>query len=131
MTQQELQSNQKLQNPIFEGHSQKMQECIESCLGCFQQCQETLLYCLSQGGRHSQVEHIQTLQSCSEICETSAKFMMLRSEFHGAVCEVCAKVCAACAVSCEAFSDDETMKTCAAECRRCEESCKAMAEQKH
>lgn len=105
----------------------RMQECIDECHTCEEVCLETVTHCLAQGGKHAEAEHIQTLLACAEICETSARFMLLGSEFHGQVCEVCAEVCTACAASCDSMPDDDTMRRCAEECRRCAESCRQMA----
>jgi hypothetical protein len=38
------------------------------------------------------------------------------------------KACDRCATACEAFPNDEHMKSCAEECRECEKACKAMTE---
>ena len=105
----------------------RMQECIDRCQTCQETCLETVQHCLQKGGKHAEATHISTLLACAEICDTSARFMLLGSEFDGRVCGVCAEVCEACAVSCERMADDETMQACADECRRCAESCQQMA----
>lgn len=105
----------------------RMQECIDRCQTCLETCLETVQHCLKRGGKHAEAAHISTLLACAEICDTSARFMLLGSDVHGRVCEVCAEVCEACAVSCERTGDDETMQACADECRRCAESCQQMA----
>ena len=104
-----------------------MQECIDRCQSCQEICLATVTHCLQKGGKHAAPEHLQLLLACTEICDTSARFMLLDSEFHGRTCEVCAEVCVACAESCEAMKDDEVMQECADICRRCAESCRQMA----
>ena len=107
--------------------SQDMQQCINECLNCHSVCLATVRYCLEQGGKHAEAQHIQTLLDCAEICQTSANFMLRGSELHGRTCAVCAEVCARCAESCEQVGDDEQMRACAEACRRCAESCRQMA----
>ena len=104
-----------------------MQECIDRCQSCQEICLSAVTHCLEQGAEHASPEHIQMLLACAEICDTSARFMLLDSEFHGRTCEVCAEVCAACATACGAFKDDDVMLQCADMCRRCAESCRQMA----
>lgn len=106
--------------------SPAIQECIHSCLRCFQSCEQTIFHCLSMGGKHAEAKHIQLMQACAEICQTSAKFMMLQSEYHMETCRVCATVCKACAVSCEQIGGD-MMLECARICRECAESCEKMS----
>lgn len=104
----------------------QMQECIDRCQGCQEVCLESIGHCLDLGGTHAAPEHIRLLMACAEICDTSARFMLLGSPHHARTCEVCAEVCEACAEDCERF-DDDTMRRCADACRRCAESCRQMA----
>ena len=104
-----------------------MQECIDRCQSCEEICLESVQHCLKQGGKHADADHIGMLLACAEICSTSTRFMLLGSEHHTSICDVCAEVCEACAKDCEVFSDDEMMQLCADACRRCAESCREMA----
>jgi hypothetical protein len=79
------------------------------------------------GGEHAAADHIRRLIACAEICDTSARFMLLGSDHHARTCGVCAEVCAACAADCDRLSDDEMMQRCADVCRRCAESCRQTA----
>ena len=105
----------------------ELQECIDRCQSCQEACLETITHCLRQGGKHAEAEHIAMLMACAEICDTAARFMLLGSQHHARVCEVCAEICTACARDCERFGDDDTMQRCAEACRRCAESCRQMA----
>jgi hypothetical protein len=106
----------------------EMQECTQDCLNCYSVCIETMQHCLAMGGRHAAAEHIRLMQACAAICQTSAEFMLMGSEFHGRTCGVCAEVCAACEQDCAGMAQgDETMQRCADMCRRCAESCRRMA----
>ena len=105
----------------------RLQECIDRCQSCQEACLETVSYCLEQGGKHAEAAHVRTLIACGEICDTSARFMLLGSEHHARTCEVCAEVCETCAKHCDRFERDEIMQRCADTCRRCAESCRQMA----
>ena len=107
--------------------SEEMQQCIQDCLNCSSICQETLTYCLQQGGRHAEASHIRLLVDCAEIGQTSANFLLRMSDLHSGVCGVCADVCERCATDCEQFRDDAQMMACADACRRCAQSCRTMA----
>ena len=107
--------------------SDEVKRCIENCRECHKVCQETLSYCLDEGGKHAESSHLTTLLACAEICGTSANFMTWGVDLHPQVCGVCAEMCERCADSCAAFKDDETMRRCADVCRRCSQSCASMA----
>ena len=104
-----------------------MQSCIDSCSSCHDVCLETVRHCLTKSGKHADAAHITLLLDCSQICETSADFMIRQSAHHASTCRACADLCRACAASCDAMGDDEMMRRCAEECRRCAESCAKMA----
>jgi hypothetical protein len=104
----------------------RMQECIDRCQSCQEVCLATATHCLGLGGKHAAAEHIRMLLACAEICDTSARFMLLASLHHPRTCDVCAEVCQACAADCDRF-DDDMMRQCADTCRRCAESCRQMA----
>lgn len=105
----------------------RLQECIDRCHSCEEICLEPANHCLTMGGKHAEADHIRMLLACAEICDTSARFMLIGSKHHMRTCEVCAEVCEACAKDCERFGDDETTQRCAEICRRCAESCRQMA----
>jgi hypothetical protein len=107
--------------------SDRMQECIDRCQSCQESCLESVGHCLQLGGEHAAPDHIRLLIACAEICDTSARFMLLGSTHHVRTCEVCADVCDDCAKDCARFTDDEMMQRCADVCRRCAESCRQMA----
>jgi hypothetical protein len=104
-----------------------VQRCITDCLECYRTCRETVAYCLTKGGRHADASHIALLNDCADICETSAEFMMRRSDLHARACQLCAEACTRCAQDCEGFGDDAQMRRCAEVCRRCAESCRQMS----
>lgn len=105
----------------------EMDQCIVNCMTCYRACAETKVYCVQKGGKHAAPEHLSLLGDCARICETSADFMIRRSERHGLTCGVCATICEACAADCEQMGEDEQMRQCAEVCRRCAQSCHAMA----
>jgi hypothetical protein len=108
-----------------------MQAAIEQCEKCHDLCVRTLMYCIAQGGRHAEKNHIRTLLDCIDLCAVCASVMLRDSPAHRHMCEICAEVCDACVESCEQFAGDAAMIDCARECRRCAESCRAMARGLH
>lgn len=109
--------------------SPSMKESLEACLACYQSCTQLITHCLQKGGKHAGLKHIRLLQDCAQICQLSADFMIRDSDFKNASCDMCAKICNECAVSCEAFGDDEMMRACAEVCRKCAKSCLEMTQQ--
>lgn len=107
--------------------SNAMRQCIQDCLDCYRSCYETVPYCSSMGGAHAEADHLRRLADCSDLCRTTAQFMMRGSDWHGKVCAVCAEICERCAEDCERFGDDTQMRACADACRRCAQSCREMA----
>jgi hypothetical protein len=84
-------------------------------------------YCLRQGGRHAEANHIRLMLDCVEICQTSADFMIRASDLHKHTCAACAAVCDRCAQDCASFTDSAEMQRCADMCKRCADSCRQMA----
>ena len=39
-------------------YSEPMLACIQNCQDCHRACLQTLTYCMSQGGRHADAEHL-------------------------------------------------------------------------
>ena len=108
-------------------YSEQMLVCIQNCQDCHRACLQTLTYCMSQGGRHANAEHLRLLMDCADICGVSAAFMLRASDLHGHTCAACATVCRACAEDCADMGDDSRMGALADTCRHCAESCEAMA----
>ena len=57
-------------------YSEPMLVCIQNCQDCHRACLQTLTYCMKQGGRHAEPEHLRLLMDCADICLTSAAFMI-------------------------------------------------------
>lgn len=106
--------------------SEAKRRCVKECQDCHSICQETATYCLQQGGRHADAEHITLLLDCAASCQNSADFMLRGSQLDARACAFCAEVCNRCATDCENFSDDAKMKACAEACRRCADTCRQM-----
>lgn len=104
----------------------RMQECIQLCWECRNECQELLFnHCIEVGGKHADAQHVRLMMDCIQACQTAADFMVRHSQFHTSECAACADVCEACAESCERIGSEE-MKRCAEICRRCAASCREM-----
>lgn len=106
-----------------------MRNCIELCRRCEAICIEAADQCLRRGGRYAEPAFVNLILACAEICRASARYMLLRSEFHAQLCELCADVCEACADDGESKGADPVIERCVEACRRCAESCREMAGQ--
>lgn len=116
-----------MNHPTSQRRSADMNSCIRACSTCHDVCVETIAYCLGQGGAHSEPAHIALLQTCADICRTSADAMLRGADVHVHTCRACAAVCAACADDCASMGDDEQMRQCAETCRSCAAECAKMA----
>ncbi|HLJ55862.1 MAG TPA: four-helix bundle copper-binding protein [Chthonomonadaceae bacterium] len=105
-----------------------MERCISLCQQCHVVCETAVQHCLTQGGRHAQPDHVRLLRDCSEICQTSANFMLRGSPLHVKTCAACSAICGACARECEQWSGDVEMQRCAEACAACSAECAKMAQ---
>lgn len=104
---------------------QQIQRCIQDCLTSYGIClQMSMNACLDQGGQHVEPEHFRLMAACSDICRTTANFLLGSSPHFRLVCAACAEVCEACALSCALRPG---LEECANACERCAESCREMA----
>jgi hypothetical protein len=106
--------------------SEEVRECIQDCLDCYRTCNQTLIRCLSMGGKHAELDHLNLIMDCARICNTNSDFMLRNSMYYPQTCGLTADICDECGDVCDRFEDD-FMKECASVCRRCAESCREMA----
>ncbi len=107
--------------------TQEMKTCADDCTECRRVCEQTLAYCLEQGGDHAKPSHVQLLRDCIAMCEVCASACDRGSENCATICKSCAEICKACADDCASFSGDDQMQACAEACRKCAKSCEAVA----
>lgn len=109
-------------------HTHAMERAIENCTNCHRICLETAARHF-QGERQPQLSEalVRLLLDCSDICRTSADFMIRGSDQHQHTCRACAAICAHCADECDKQGDDPYLAACAEICRRSAESCAEMA----
>lgn len=103
------------------------ESCADTCNDCRRVCEQTLNYCIEQGGALADATHLTLLRDCIEVCAACANTCDRASPNCGTMCETCADVCMKCAESCEGFADDEQLRKCADACRACVETCQDMA----
>lgn len=106
--------------------SKEMQECVEACLACHSMCEETMSYCLQQGGRMD-AQIMRALMDCTEMTRLCADMIMRRSPMTTDMCAMCARACEMCAEACKAMPDDAQLTKCAEMCRRCAQTCRSMS----
>jgi len=101
-------------------------DCIGATTRCANECQESIDYCLRQGGKHVQPHHMKSMVDCAEVCRICDDYLLRRSEHMREICEICADVCETCAESCSGMTGDKKMEECADVCNRCAEACRNM-----
>jgi len=104
-----------------------MQQCIQECLTCHSVCLATVQYSMQMDPQRGAAQYMPMLLDCSEICQTSANFMLRGSTLHTRTCGICAEICTRCAEVCEHMGNDSQMTLCAKECRHCADACRQMA----
>lgn len=107
--------------------TKEMKECADACTETRRVVEQTLAYCLQQGGDHVKPAHVQRMRDCIDMCETCAGTCDRGSENCASICKACADVCTACADDCADFQGDSTMQECADACRNCAKACNAVA----
>mmetsp|Transcript_23366 Transcript_23366/g.32658 ORF Transcript_23366/g.32658 Transcript_23366/m.32658 type:complete len:119 (+) Transcript_23366:111-467(+) len=108
-----------------------LDDCIKHCSECAQLCQRAKTHCIIDG-KHVTIEHLNLLEDCVEICQTSANFMLRGSKNHNLIYQICAQICEACALECEkTCAENDLMKQCASKCRECAQMCRPTENQKH
>ena len=105
-----------------------MEQCITDNMDCHSICMETTMYCLMKGGKYADPKLMRMMRDCSEMCQTTANFMLRESPMCTRMCSMCAEMCMECAEMCEQFKNDKMMMSCADVCRKCATSCEKMAD---
>ena len=99
---------------------------VQAALDVFRLCTETLNYCLDKGEEFTGRQHLRLLKECAEVARLTATFLIEESPYAVDLCEVCAKLCDACAVSCYGIDEqDGQLMICRAACNECAETCRA------
>jgi hypothetical protein len=54
--------------------SSELQQCITNCMTCSAVCEQTLQYCIKQGGKHAEAQmgDDPVMKQCAEVCRTCA-----------------------------------------------------------
>ena len=103
----------------------EMADCIEKCLRCYAICLSTVTrHGMELGGENAEPAHLRLMLACSEMCRTSAHFMLIGTVHHKHTCKECAEICLECATECDRVGG---MQECANACRACAEICSRMA----
>ncbi|MEW1914329.1 four-helix bundle copper-binding protein [Kitasatospora sp. NPDC085895] len=108
--------------------SPQMHKSIEACLACYTRCEETMSYCLQQGGAYADSKLMRALMDCAETSRMCAQMAMRMSAMTAEMCEMTARACEMCAEACAAMPDDDMLTKCAEACRTCATSCRSMAQ---
>ena len=105
---------------------EKLLSCIDACLDCATACENCSSQCLQEQDVSKLVDCIQLNRECAEVCYAAARLMNIGGINAGALCHVCAEICAACASECEKHPMGHCQE-CAQSCRNCAEECRNMS----
>jgi Domain of Unknown Function (DUF326) len=98
----------------------KKSNCIDACLACVVTCESCVTDCLKTGNQQC----VLLCRDCADICALCARFEARDSPYYKELCDLCAKVCRACAEECTKHAaHHECCKECAAACRKCADIC--------
>lgn len=101
---------------------QSHKTCIDACAQCAQTCEQCAQHCL---GSHPECAKV--CIDCAQACAFAVATMSRSSQFHSAICGLCADICDACATECDKHADHGCCKKCAEDCRRCAAECRKVA----
>lgn len=90
---------------------------------CHDTCLEAFTYCARIGGKHMAREHVILMESCIELCQTTANFLLRYAPLTEELCSLCASICKQCATSCNALNDMQ-MNRCAIACQKAAHACR-------
>ena len=106
--------------------TKRYRSCIEACNTCADACDYCAAASLLEDDVKMMAACIALDMDCAAICRMGASYMSRDSRFAVELCQLCAKVCEACAEECVRHPY-EHCKACAKACRRCAEECERMA----
>jgi hypothetical protein len=84
---------------------------------CMDTLTECVSYCVSEGGRHVEPEHLNCMLDAWDLLSATSTLTARGSHHAEGLKDLCAEAVKACEESCEGFEDDETMAACADVCR--------------
>lgn len=99
---------------------------ISKVSDCATICDYCAASCLRESDVTMMAACIQLDMECAAVCRTTALLLQLESNHAGAMCQICADICNACAEECEKHEHEHCRK-CAAICRECAEECANIA----
>jgi hypothetical protein len=107
----------------------QIRDCMERLSHSHTMCLSmAMTHCLEAGGRHARPQHLRLMMDCAAFCALTNDMLAHKSQFHNAVCGLCADICETCAEDCERL---DGMEDCAAACRGAAESCRVAAKRDH
>lgn len=108
-------------DPRMNQLSNETRRAIEACMRCHAVCHAmAMTHCLETGGEHLRPQHFRLMMTCAIVCQAAADLMSHKSEYNHSMCALCARVCEACAQSCEKLSG---MELCVEACRLAQQTC--------
>lgn len=102
---------------------QQYQACLEASIRCAVECEHCAQACLRDPNVQGMAVCIGLNRDCSATCWLAVTFMIRRSQFDTAVCQLCAAICSACGTECEKHKSEHCQR-CAEARRACADACR-------
>lgn len=107
-------------------HTRRYEDCITACNACAVACNYCAASCLRETDVTMMAGCIALDMDCAQICALAASAMARESAHAKVICDLCAKVCQACADECGKHNMDHC-QACAKACTECAQACQKMA----
>lgn len=107
----------------------KAQAAIDDYLEGYKACQEALFYCQRKGGEYLNPDLLRELHDASQLCLTTANFLMRGSRHHRPLMRLGCDVLQACAEAIEHVEvDDDQLQVAYVACLQTRKSCLELIE---
>ena len=100
--------------------------CMLACYRCADACDLCAAFSLHETDPAPLARCFLLATDCAQVCRLAAACMARGSDVSGALCQLCADVCDACAEECVQHPRDH-FQACANACEYCADQCRAMA----
>ncbi|AGB41342.1 hypothetical protein Halha_1397 [Halobacteroides halobius DSM 5150] len=101
-------------------------KCTNICIKCLSECEASLTFSLQESKKDNQLDCINLLLDCIDICSITIRYLLYNSRFIRDICYKCAIICNNCAKVC-AKSSNKHYQSCVEICHKCAKKCKKIA----
>ncbi|MEM5386271.1 four-helix bundle copper-binding protein [Paraburkholderia phymatum] len=95
-----------------------LDDCARACATCYSAC-------IAEGALPEMEKCIRLDLDCAALCRFTSEALARQSQFAGEFCQLCARICDACADECGRHPAAHCA-ACSDACRKCAEACRAI-----